>query len=153
MVNANEFKDFIKWIPYEEFENIEKISQGGFGNIYNAGWIQGSLYMISNKFERTGSTHVALKSGVSSQHLEENGISLIHRCYSFTKLSVSKYTEEYMLVIQLAEDSDLLKYLTKNFNQIRWLENKLPILANIANSLKIIHKESLTHRDLHWEIF
>ncbi|CAG8723668.1 17068_t:CDS:1 [Dentiscutata heterogama] len=43
----------------------------------------------------------------------------------------------------------LREYLSKNFNQMKWLKNKLPILANIANGLKTIHKEGLTYRDLH----
>ncbi|RIB19469.1 kinase-like domain-containing protein [Gigaspora rosea] len=32
---------------------------------------------------------------------------------------------------------------------MKWLEDKLPILAHIAYGLKIIHKEGLIHRDLH----
>ncbi|CAG8810857.1 15549_t:CDS:2, partial [Cetraspora pellucida] len=157
--------DFVEWIPYEQFENIEKICQGGFGTIYSAFWIQGPLYMFTNEFKRIGKIHVALKSGISPENLKElhmhikgsttfystrigyeTKMSPILRCYGLTKCPT---TEEYMLVIQFANDSDLLKYLSKNFNQMKWLEDKLPILANIANGLKIIHKEGLIHRDLH----
>ncbi|CAG8697305.1 17593_t:CDS:1, partial [Gigaspora rosea] len=65
---------------------------------------------------------------------------------------LSEDIEEYIpvLVIQFAEDSDLLKYLTKNFDKMRWLKDKLPILANNANGLKIILEEGLTHRGLHY---
>ncbi|CAG8781490.1 25649_t:CDS:2, partial [Gigaspora rosea] len=57
--------------------------------------------------------------------------------------------DDYMLVIQFAKDGDLLTYLSTNFKQMKWLEDKLPILAHIAYGLKIIHKEGLIHRDLH----
>ncbi|RIB06257.1 hypothetical protein C2G38_2116507, partial [Gigaspora rosea] len=32
--------DFVEWIPYEQFEQIEKIKKGGFGIIYSAVWKQ-----------------------------------------------------------------------------------------------------------------
>ncbi|CAG8760794.1 21676_t:CDS:1, partial [Dentiscutata erythropus] len=70
-INSKIPEDFIEWIPYEQFENIEKVCHGGFGTIYSGYWTQGPLNMISNEFKRTGETHVALKSGISSEHLEE----------------------------------------------------------------------------------
>lgn len=63
--------DFVEWIPYEQFEKIEKICQGGFGTIYSAFWIQGPLSMLANEFKRTRGIHVALKSGISPEHLKE----------------------------------------------------------------------------------
>lgn len=29
---------FLEWVPFEEFEDIEKIGQGGFSKIYKATW-------------------------------------------------------------------------------------------------------------------
>ncbi|RIB11021.1 kinase-like domain-containing protein [Gigaspora rosea] len=168
--NSKILEDFIEWIPYEQLEDIKKVSYGGFGTIYSAYWTQGPLYMDLIGFKRVGRIHVALKSGISSEHLEElqmhikcctklnsysynahgkNGSSPIIRCYGLTKCHKSKNDKEYMLVIQFAENSDLRKYLSKNFYQMRWLEDKMSILANIANGLKIIHNEGLTHLDLH----
>ncbi|RIB12876.1 hypothetical protein C2G38_2199485 [Gigaspora rosea] len=86
------------------------------------------------------------------ENVEEiDEVSPILHCYGLIKSCIFENIEKYMLVIQFAEDSDLLKYLTKNFNKMKWLEDKLPILANIANGLKIIHKEGLIHSDLHCE--
>src|SRR5437773_11214828 len=31
----------LEWIPFEEFENIEKLTEGGFSTIYTAGWTRG----------------------------------------------------------------------------------------------------------------
>ncbi|CAG8458548.1 30969_t:CDS:2 [Gigaspora margarita] len=84
-MNSKTAIDFVEWIPYEQFEKIEKICQGGFGTIYSAFWIQGPLSMLANEFKRTGKIQVALKSCISPEYLEESN-------------------EEYMLVIQFAED-------------------------------------------------
>ncbi|RIB13421.1 kinase-like domain-containing protein [Gigaspora rosea] len=77
------------------------------------------------------------------------GRSPILRCYGLTKRPISNGNDEYMLVMQFAKDGDLKTYLSTNFNKMKWLEDKLPILAHIAYGLKIINKEGLIHRDLH----
>ena len=33
----------LEWIPFEEFENIEKLTEGGFSTIYTATWTRGYL--------------------------------------------------------------------------------------------------------------
>ena len=33
----------LKWIPYENFRNIEKIGEGGFSKVYKAEWIEGTI--------------------------------------------------------------------------------------------------------------
>ncbi|PKY60167.1 hypothetical protein RhiirA4_483563 [Rhizophagus irregularis] len=32
-------KNGLKWIPYNQFENVEYLSEGGFGTIYKAIWL------------------------------------------------------------------------------------------------------------------
>ncbi|CAG8791245.1 13343_t:CDS:1, partial [Gigaspora rosea] len=91
--------DFVEWIPYEQFEQIEKIKKGGFGIIYSAVWKQGQLYMNANRlnkfirpekiFRRTKNIQVALKApkdDISTEYLKEAIIFLrfflyiIHKC-------------------------------------------------------------------------
>src|SRR5438128_12660246 len=33
----------LEWIPFSEFENIEKLTEGGFSTIYTATWTRGSI--------------------------------------------------------------------------------------------------------------
>src|SRR5438034_9186123 len=33
----------IEWIPYDRFYDIEFIAKGGFGKVYKANWIDGSI--------------------------------------------------------------------------------------------------------------
>src|SRR5437764_2053922 len=55
----------LEWIPFEEFENIEKLTEGGFSTIYTATWTRGYLcdYDENKKeFTRFESASVVLKS-------------------------------------------------------------------------------------------
>jgi len=33
------FNEYIRWIPYDEFINVEYLAKGGFGEVYKATWI------------------------------------------------------------------------------------------------------------------
>ena len=58
-------KRILEWIPFEEFKNIEKLTEGGFSTIYTATWTRGYLcdYDENKKeFIRFGSQRVVLKS-------------------------------------------------------------------------------------------
>ena len=34
--------DYIRWIPFDKFKNIEYLTKGGFGEVHEATWIDGS---------------------------------------------------------------------------------------------------------------
>ena len=57
-------------------------------------------------------------------------------------------TQEYMIVMQYANNGSLLSYLVQNINKLTWLD-KLRHLKDIANYLRYIHSERLVHCDLH----
>jgi serine/threonine protein kinase len=56
--------------------------------------------------------------------------------------------KEYMIVMQYANDGDLLSYLSQNINKLTW-EMKLQLLKDIASTLLIMHSKQLVHCDLH----
>jgi len=33
----------MEWIPYSQFKNVKEIARGGFGIIYQATWLDGSI--------------------------------------------------------------------------------------------------------------
>ena len=33
------YDDYIRWIPFDEFKNIEYLAKGGFGEVHKATWI------------------------------------------------------------------------------------------------------------------
>ena len=65
-------KDIVfEWIPYNQFDNIEEISEGGFATVYSAIWRNGPLHYYDSKreFERDLNKKVALKLLHKSQNI------------------------------------------------------------------------------------
>ena|SRR6266542_4302071 len=74
---AKGLDDYLEWIPYNYFKDIEKIGEGGFGNIYKATWMdyrerstvdQASGYTTVNKH---WDEIVALKQLKNSQNISD----------------------------------------------------------------------------------
>ena len=38
-LNTKKHDDYIRWIPFDEFKNIEYLAKGGFGEVHKATWI------------------------------------------------------------------------------------------------------------------
>src|SRR6185369_353005 len=57
-------------------------------------------------------------------------------------------TKEYVIVMQYANNGNLMSYLDHNINDLTW-RMKLQHLWNIAIFLKNIHEVGLVHCDLH----
>src|SRR5689334_2833883 len=71
--------------------------------------------------------------------------------YSFLKIygvTQDPETQEYMIVMQYANNGSLLSYLDQNINKLTW-KDKLRRLENIANNLHNMHVVGLVHCDLH----
>jgi serine/threonine protein kinase len=69
----------------------------------------------------------------------------VTRCFGITKDPISN---NFMMVIEYAENGSLRQHLNNSFNSMKWNE-KLKILRDIAEGLDKIHKPGLIHRDFH----
>ena len=64
-LNATYGFNCIEWVPFENFQNVNYITRGGFGKIYSAKWPEGYImyWDIENqKWNRETDFKVALKS-------------------------------------------------------------------------------------------
>ena len=62
----------LEWIPFEEFENVEKLTEGGFSTIYTATWTRGIIIDYDEnkrEFNYYGVHDVVLKSLNNSSNL------------------------------------------------------------------------------------
>ncbi|PKY45880.1 kinase-like protein [Rhizophagus irregularis] len=150
----------IEWIPYNNLQNIEYLTKGGFSKIYTADWIDGRYDEWDPKEQkliRLGDHEVILKElenveSANQSWLEEakyhlkisNNKSQIIPCYGFTQ---NPSNGNYMLVI-FNMDIDLRKYLRQSQNQLSWKE-RINIACDIILALYVIHEENAIHRDLH----
>jgi len=60
----------MEWIPYTRIRNFQKIAQGGFGNIYQAIWLDGGRRSINDY--RIENETVAIKIPFNSQKVDES---------------------------------------------------------------------------------
>src|SRR5213079_2177121 len=59
----------LEWIPYDRFQNIKLIGEGGFANIFSATWLDGKPKIDTTK-KRTGPIMVALKKLKNLKNME-----------------------------------------------------------------------------------
>jgi hypothetical protein len=78
-LNAVNYRNCLEWVPFEKFQQITYISEGGFGKIYTVEWPEGNIgyWDIENqKWNRNGFDKYVLKSlnnssDISSEFLNE----------------------------------------------------------------------------------
>ncbi|RHZ90031.1 hypothetical protein Glove_9g271 [Diversispora epigaea] len=146
----------IEWIDYDQFENIEYKTEGGFSVIYTANWKEGFYFKWDSdkqSLQRFGTHEVILKNFTKSnkywwQEVElnftlDNTSQYLVKCYGITK---NPTNNEYMLVLGHYE-KNLRQFL--NDTQSLSLLQKYNIILDIAYSLSKIHEEKVIHRDLH----
>ncbi|RHZ59699.1 hypothetical protein Glove_362g37 [Diversispora epigaea] len=150
----------IEWIEYDQFENVEHLTEGGCATIYTAVWKDGYYDKWNSErqtLERFGRQKVVLKRLNNSSN---NNVNWFHEvtlsftlgdislflvtCYGLTK---DPSTQDYMLVLNYY-DSDLRHFLKDNYQSLTLLQ-KYKIIFDITDSLYEIHKQNIMHRDLH----
>src|SRR6185295_19346285 len=67
------------------------------------------------------------------------------KIYGFTQIPETK---DYMLVMEYANNGNLLAYLDQNIDKLTW-KMKLSHLRGIAEALNTIHDMGLVHCNLH----
>jgi hypothetical protein len=85
-LRIDKYDDMIfEWIPYNQFDYIEKVGKGGFATVYSALWKDGPLKYDYNKkiYIRNNYTEVALKcldnsQGITKEFLNEVCIFFIN---------------------------------------------------------------------------
>ncbi|EXX52284.1 Cmk1p [Rhizophagus irregularis DAOM 197198w] len=162
--NVDNHPLFLEWVPFDRFENIKQIGEGGFSKVYSATWIDGKAKYIKQddgtwkKGEPKPMT-IALKKlndsqNISAEYLKEtktlwniyfNDDESYLNFYGITK---DPETKEFIMIVQLANQGSLRQILSNNFNNLLW-KDKLRILVDVTYDLKRLHKLSYFHKDFH----
>jgi hypothetical protein len=83
-LNAVHFSKKLEWIPFEKFQNVTYIAEGGFGKIYSAEWPEGHIvyWDIKNqKWNRHNQRKYALKSLNNSSDISSAFLSEVIKIY------------------------------------------------------------------------
>ncbi|CAB4416738.1 unnamed protein product [Rhizophagus irregularis] len=114
--------DYLEWIPFDRFKDVQLIGSGGIGSVYQAIWLDGPREKWDNKsrqYIRCGEWRVALRSIDNSENValgffdelkahlccENNSGNYIIRYYGITQ---DTETKDYMIVVQYARNGDWL---------------------------------------------
>ncbi|CAB4430476.1 unnamed protein product [Rhizophagus irregularis] len=148
----NKDRNFLEWVPFDKFKDINQIGEGGFSKVYSATWIDGpkiQKYGVSWEKRKSEPIKVALKrlngsENMSAEYLNEIKIlwdlcQIENGCLSFYGMTKDPETEELIIISEYADKGNLRSVLLHNFNNTLW-EDKLLYLFWIARSLKSLHK-------------
>ncbi|EXX53030.1 Cdc15p [Rhizophagus irregularis DAOM 197198w] len=163
--NANEEYEvmFLEWVPFDRFKDINQIGVGGFAKVYSATWIDGKAEYTrqDDEWKKTESQpiKVALKRLNGSENMSVEYLNELKIHWNYHKRSVTaalKFygmtkdpeTEEYMMILQFANEGNLRSILSHDFNNIFWI-SKILYLNWLAYGLKHLHELGYFHKDLH----
>ncbi|RGB25716.1 kinase-like domain-containing protein [Rhizophagus diaphanus] len=151
----------LEWIPYNRFRNIKYIAKGGFGSVYRATWIDGFIDKWDNEYQlwkrKDQNMLVALKilnnsKNITLEFMNEIAlhykVNLYERVIKFYGITQDPETENYIMVLDYAENGNLRNYLDTSYNKLSW-SDKIHYLNSIAHGIECIHEKELIHRDLH----
>ncbi|GBC01577.1 hypothetical protein RclHR1_04240007 [Rhizophagus clarus] len=134
---------YLKWIPYDKFENVKYLGKGGFSTIYKATWfLKGEVVVL----KCLDGLNENLDEFLNEWNCHERCLSSlgIINLYGFTQ---NPETLNYMVVMDYANRGNLRENLTKII-KISW-KQKLHMLYKIISGLKEIHEKELVHCDFH----
>ncbi|CAG8683377.1 8823_t:CDS:2 [Gigaspora margarita] len=142
--NAIRKNQFIKH-DYNTFNDIIPVGHGSFGKVSSA----------SSKFK----SKVALKSirinpdftiellvNELKQHICIGSHNNILEFYGI----IEKELNEFVLILEYANNGTLKDYLYNNFCVLNW-DDKLCLAKQLTDAIKFLHSHDIIHRDLHSE--
>ncbi|POG61143.1 uncharacterized protein OCT59_009724 [Rhizophagus irregularis] len=153
---------FLEWVPFDRFEDMKQIGEGGFAKVYSATWIDGIAKYIKDDGnwikKEPESMKVALKRLNGSQNMSADFLNelkthwklncLQEDSLKFYGITKDPETEEIMMVMQYADDGNLRNVLSSNFNKILW-NKKVTYLYLTARDLSNLHELGYFHKDFH----
>ncbi|KLL04733.1 MAG: hypothetical protein MRERV_13c031 [Mycoplasmataceae bacterium RV_VA103A] len=162
--NLKRWGNGLKWIPYEQFTDIEHLADGGFSKIYKAKWQEnkGGKKNDEGEWEKLNYTDVVLKFLTNSQNITLAFLREISNTCLFgtpggsggTTLGIATLwgitydskTKNFVTVADYKEEGNLREYLKKQKSDFK---DKLEQIKEVVQGLDAIHNENLIHRDFH----
>ncbi|PKY18540.1 kinase-like protein, partial [Rhizophagus irregularis] len=138
--------EYIRYFEYDEFSPINEIGRGSFGKVIKANLANTGLVALKIIISKNSDEH----DEVNDEFIKELKLlrevdyhPKINRC-----LGITKDSENYILVLEYANEGSLRKFLEKNFTSLKW-NDKIQMALDITNGLKFLHSKGIIHRDLH----
>ncbi|CAG8477175.1 8623_t:CDS:2 [Acaulospora morrowiae] len=134
--------EVIEWVPYNRFQRVEYLAEGGFGKVYKATWIDGYIAywdFSDEKWTRQDNNETfCLKSLNNSSNDIKKFLQEIENQLKFRgkrAISMHGITRDpkgnYMMVMQYAKEGSLREMLNSRYHTLSW-NHKIAILSRIA---------------------
>ncbi|RHZ61689.1 hypothetical protein Glove_346g180 [Diversispora epigaea] len=144
------------WVPFEEFEDVKKIGQGGFSKIFKATWKFSKKINYKGTVKRSSKQKIVLKVLNNSQNVDTEFLNELKHTFQFRSYNIIKcygvtqypQTKNYAFVLEYIPNGDLHHFIHKNFEEFTW-KSKIHYLYSIVVGIKNIHDKKIIHRDLH----
>ncbi|PKC10412.1 kinase-like protein [Rhizophagus irregularis] len=162
---APDYYNYLEFIPYNHFVDIERIAEGGFGVVYKATWLDG---IRKAKKEDNGiwiktrsePCTVALKEIEESKNIDQDYINELKANIEFHRsdiwmvcryygISQNPKSMNFILVMEYLPKGDIKNVLfNKGKDRLKW-HKKIQYLYFICNGLRGIHMLDYVHGDIH----
>ncbi|UZO13290.1 uncharacterized protein OCT59_004793 [Rhizophagus irregularis] len=151
---------FLEWVPFDKFEGIKQIGEGGFSKIYSATWIDGKAKYKrqddgSWKKKESSPMKIALKKLNDSQNISVEYLNKLKTYWNLQRKDSKYYgitkdseTKEFMMIIEFSERGSLRSILSNDFSNILW-KDKINCLFKLSSNLQKLHKLEYIHKNFH----
>ncbi|RHZ79782.1 hypothetical protein Glove_141g29 [Diversispora epigaea] len=149
----------LHWIPYDNFQNIKHVTDGGHGSLHSAKLENGIKWkwnFINQdwRYDLIG-YKVALKEIKDSKYDIFGFLNVIKTFNNYDEITFASYygisrnpsTQNYIIIMD-SFDNDLHNFLAIDFGELEW-NTKIDILASIAWDLEKLHEKNFVNCDLH----
>ncbi|CAG8485745.1 15194_t:CDS:2 [Acaulospora colombiana] len=154
-MEAEECNQYLEWIPFSAFINVNKSEISEVGTLFTANWAKGPAdtwdhaegqFVTKRGFLKVGLTSLGDSASLFLKELKihfysRNNNGLILRLLGVTRESV---TNNFMMVAETVE-WDLRHYVSHHFVRLTWV-NKIAILHAIACALENLKSDQVQAR-------
>ncbi|CAG8568483.1 6368_t:CDS:2, partial [Cetraspora pellucida] len=140
-------KKSIKFIPWNELNNISKLDEGHFGLIRKAYWTKTHNDVVCKELvnlEDINGGHYDAFIHELTMHIRSD---LCENIVRFLGVSKDTINDRYFLIMEYANNGNLRKFLKKNYHLLNW-HQILELAYQITKGLCYLHSEEIIHRDL-----
>ncbi|CAG8627798.1 153_t:CDS:2 [Paraglomus brasilianum] len=160
-LNAADELNYLEWVNYDEFEDVQLVVESELGKLYTAIWKTGPRIKYNQdlgEWMRDNDITIALKELNDSTNMTDDYIRKIEQYASCNTtgsnilqcfgLTFNPVTKNYLLIIDYCEHGNLNQYLDKHHADITW-ERRLAILHSLSAAVFNLHEKNIFHQNLH----
>ncbi|EXX61000.1 hypothetical protein RirG_174750 [Rhizophagus irregularis DAOM 197198w] len=129
-----------EWIPYDQFNDVEKIGEDNFAAVYLAKWEDGPLIWNSVKYTRDSSKAITLIRIYNSQIMVDDFLNKVKKYRSHNKFEIcgitqKPHTKDYVIISSNYKYSNVHCLKCDEIYKVKWCKPcQIKLLNDYINS-------------------